>query len=49
MTAFQIALAVPAVIFGTAVLILVESMVGAWLFRIYESRAREAQKRNREM
>lgn len=37
MTALQIALAVPAVVLGAAVLILAESMIGGWAYRRLES------------
>lgn len=33
MTAFQIALAIPAVVLGAAVLILAESVIGGWAYR----------------
>lgn len=49
MTPFQMMLAVPAVILGAALLILIESIIGAWLFRILESRSREARSRNKEV
>lgn len=38
MTVFQIALAIPAVVFGAAVLILAESVIGGWAYRRLESR-----------